>query len=70
MGKFKAIDIERKEMDIEQIEEDDFDTLMDEMHTRHVIWSAVELCKRDDYGYSKFLDELHKALNEARGKEG
>lgn len=62
MGKFK-------ELAIEQIEDDDFENLMDEMHTHHVIWSAVELCKREDYGYSKFLDELHKALSEARGKE-
>jgi hypothetical protein len=67
MGKFKELAIEQIE-ELEQMEEDDFDSIMDEMHTHHVIWSAVELCKREDYGYSKFLDELHKALNEARGQ--
>lgn len=66
MGKFKDLAIEQIEQ-LEQMEADDFENLMDEMHTHHVIWSAVELCKREDYGYTKFLDELHKALNEVRG---
>ena len=66
MGKVKEIDIEQQEeleikLEMEQLKE--------EMHERSTIWAAVELCKREDYGYSKFLDELHKALNEARGKE-
>lgn len=60
MGKFKEIVIENGE-DL------DFDQIMEEMHERNTIWAAVELCRRDDYGYSKFLDELHKALKEARG---
>jgi hypothetical protein len=63
MGKFKEMDIERKEC--EEVEMY-FDEMMDEMHIHNVIQVAVELCKREDYGYSKFLDELHKALNEAR----
>jgi hypothetical protein len=64
MGKFKALDIEQKEM----LEEDiDFDQVMQEMWERNILQGAAELCRREDYGYSKFLDELHKALNEARG---
>lgn len=66
MGKFKAIDIERKEM----LEEDiDFDQVMEEMYERNVLQGAAELCRRGDYGYSKFLDELHKTLSEARGQQ-
>lgn len=61
MGKFKEMDIEQKEL----VEDVDYE----EMWERHIIASAVGFCKRKDYGYSKFLDELHKALNEARGKE-
>ena len=65
MGKFKAIDIERKEM----LEDDiDFDQVMEEMWAAGVLAGAAELCRRGDYGYSKFLDELHKTLSEARGK--
>ena len=64
MGKFKALDIEQKEL----LEEDiDFDQVMEEMWASGVLAGAAELCRRGDYGYSKFLDELHKALNEARG---
>ena len=66
MGKFKAIDIEQKEL-LDSEDDLDFYLLMEEMHERNTINGAVELCKREDYGYSKFLDELHKALNEARG---
>lgn len=66
MGKFKALDIEQKEM----LEDDiDFDQVMEEMWERGILAGAAELCRHPDYGYSKFLDELHKALNEARGKE-
>ena len=64
MGKFKEMDIEQKEM----LEDDiDFDQVMQEMYERNVLQSAAELCRRGDYGYSKFLDELHKTLSEARG---
>jgi hypothetical protein len=59
MGKFKEMDIEQQET-----QEDDMD--FEEMWERHMIAGAAELCTREDYGYSKFLDELHKALNEAR----
>lgn len=61
MGKFKGLAIE-------QMEEDNFDHVMDEMHERNTIWAAVELCNRDGYGYGKFLDELQKALIESRSK--
>lgn len=64
MGKFKELDIARKELMEDDI---DFDQVMQEMHERNVLQGAAELCRRGDYGYSKFLDELHKALNEARG---
>lgn len=64
MGKFKALDIEQKELMEDDI---DFDQVMEEMWERNVLQGAAELCRRGDYGYSKFLDELHKALNEARG---
>jgi hypothetical protein len=55
MGKFK-------DLAIKQMETEDFDQIMEEMHERHIIWSAVELCTREDYGYAKFIDELQKAL--------
>jgi hypothetical protein len=62
MGKFK-------DLTIEQMEAEDFDQIMEEMHERHVIWSAVELCTREDYGYAKFIDELQKALvDQLKGK--
>lgn len=64
MGKFKALDIEQKELMEDDI---DFDQVMEEMYERNVLQGAAELCRRGDYGYSRFLDELHKALNEARG---
>ena len=66
MGKVKALDIERQELMEDDI---DFDQVMQEMHERNVLLGAAELCRRGDYGYSKFLDELHKALNEARVKQ-
>lgn len=66
MGKFKAIDIEQKELMEEDI---DFDQIMEEMWERGILAGAAELCRRGDYGYSKFLDELNKELNEAR-KQG
>jgi hypothetical protein len=66
MGKFKALDIEQKELMEDDI---DFDQVMEEMYERNVLQGAAELCRRGDYGYSKFLDELHKVLSEARGKE-
>jgi hypothetical protein len=74
MGKFKTLDAEQQEMmeaAFQEWDEEaalDFAQVMEEMHERNTIWSAVELCRRDDYGYSKFLDELHKALKEARGQ--
>ena len=62
MGKFK-------DLAIEQMEADNFEQMMEEMHERHVIWSAVELCNREDYGYAKFIDELQKALvDQLKGK--
>jgi hypothetical protein len=64
MGKVKALDIERQEQGLEF---DEYEFAMHEMWEQGVIAGAVELCKRKDYGYSKFLDELHKALNESRG---
>jgi len=66
MGKVKALDIERQEQGL-KFDEDEYEFAMYEMWGRGVIAGAVELCKREDYGYSKFLDELHKALNESRG---
>ena len=66
MGKFKQMDIERQELMEEDI---DFDQIMEEMWERGILAGAAELCRRGDYGYSKFLDELHKELNEAR-KQG
>jgi hypothetical protein len=74
MGKFKTLDAEQQEMmeaAFQAWDEEaalEFDQIMEEMHERNTIWSAVGLCRRDDYGYSKFLDELHKALKEARGQ--
>jgi hypothetical protein len=66
MGKFKTLDIEQKE--IAEVEMT-FEQIMEEMHERHVIWSAVELCTREDYGYAKFIDELQKALvDQLKGK--
>jgi hypothetical protein len=65
MGKFKAMDIEQKEQGLEF---DEYEFAMHEMWEQGVLAGAAELCRRGDYGYSKFLDELHKALNEARGK--
>lgn len=59
MGKFKAIDSERQELMEDDI---DFDQIMQEMHERNVLQGAAELCRRGDYGYSKFLDELNKEL--------
>lgn len=66
MGKFKQMDIEQKELMEDDI---DFDQIMEEMWERGILAGAAELCRRGDYGYSKFLDELHKELNEAR-KQG
>ena len=62
MGKFK-------DLAIEQYEDIDFERVMEEMWERNILAGAAELCRRGDYGYSKFLDELNKELNEARGKE-
>lgn len=66
MGKFKAMDIERQELMEDDI---DFEQVMQEMYERNVLQGAAELCRRGDYGYSKFLDELHKTLSEARGQQ-
>ena len=66
MGKVKALDIERQELMEDDI---DFDQIMEEMWERGILAGAAELCRRGDYGYSKFLDELNKELNEAR-KQG
>ena len=66
MGKVKALDIERQELMEDDI---DFNQVMEEMWERGILAGAAELCRRGDYGYSKFLDELHKVLNEAR-KQG
>lgn len=73
MGKFKELDIEHQEA-VELVfrawendEDIDFDQVMEEMYERNILQGAAELCRRGDYGYSKFLDELHKELNEARG---
>lgn len=59
MGKVKALDIERQELMEEDI---DFDQIMEEMWERGILAGAAELCRRGDYGYSKFLDELNKEL--------
>lgn len=59
MGKFKALDIERKELMEDDI---DFEQVMQEMHERNVLQSAADLCRRGDYGYAKFIDELQKEL--------
>ena len=66
MGKVKALDIERQELMEDDI---DFNQVMEEMWERGILAGAAELCRRGDYGYSKFLDELHKVLNEARAKK-
>lgn len=61
MGKFKQMNIEQIEMLMEE-DDIDFDQVMQEMHERNVLLGAAELCRRGDYGYSKFLDELNKEL--------
>ena len=59
MGKFKAMDIEQKEM----LEDDiDFEQVMQEMYEKNVLQGAAELCRRGDYGYAKFIDELQREL--------
>ena len=69
MGKFKAMDIEQKEEAVERAfrawendEDIDFDQVMEEMYEKNILQGAAELCRRGDYGYSKFLDELQKEL--------
>lgn len=69
MGKFKAMDIEQKEEAVERAfrawendEDIDFDQVMEEMYEKNILQGAAELCRRGDYGYAKFIDELQKEL--------
>ena len=59
MGKFKALDIEQKELMEDDI---DFEQVMQEMYERTVLQGAAELCRRGDYGYAKFIDELQREM--------